>query len=47
MMSNNVPQSNVSSNPSGANTYSGDDSKTIGLVFHKSAVGTKINGYDN
>ncbi len=41
MMSNNVPQTNVSSNPSGANnTYSGDDSKTIGLVFHKSAVGT-------
>ena len=41
MMSNSVPQSNVSSNPSGANnTYSGDDSKTIGLVFHKSAVGT-------
>ena len=41
MMSNNVPQSNVSSNPTGANnTYSGDDSKTIGLVFHKSAVGT-------
>ena len=41
MMSNNIPQSNVSSNPSGANnTYSGDDSKTIGLVFHKSAVGT-------
>ena len=41
MMSNNVPQANVGSNPSGANnTYSGDDSKTIGLVFHKSAVGT-------
>ena len=41
MMSNNVPQTNVGSNPSGANnTYSGDDSKTIGLVFHKSAVGT-------
>ena len=41
MMSNNVPQSNVGSNPSGGNnTYSGDDSKTIGLVFHKSAVGT-------
>ena len=41
MMSNNVPQSNVGSNPSGANnTYSGDDSKTIGLVIHKSAVGT-------
>ena len=41
MMSNNVPQSNVGSNPSGANnTYSGDDSKTTGLVFHKSAVGT-------
>ena len=41
MMSNNVPQTNVASNPSGVNnTYSGDDSKTIGLVFHKSAVGT-------
>ena len=41
LKSNNIPQSNVSSNPSGANnTYSGDDSKTIGLVFHKSAVGT-------
>ena len=41
MMSNNVPQSNVGSNPSGANnTYSGDDSETIGRVFHKSAVGT-------
>ena len=41
MMSNNVPQSNVGSNPSGANnTYSGDDSKTIGLEFDKSAVGT-------
>lgn len=41
MMSNNVPQSNVASNPSGANNaYNGDDSKTIGLVFHKSAVGT-------
>ena len=41
MMSNNVPQSNVGSNPSGANnTYSGDDSKALGLVFHKSAVGT-------
>ena len=41
IMSNNVPQSNVGSNPSGSNnTYSGDDSKTIGLVFHKSAVGT-------
>ena len=41
IMSNNVPQTNVGSNPSGANnTYSGDDSKTLGLVFHKSAVGT-------
>ena len=41
MMSNNVPQSNVGSNPSGANNaYNGDDSKTLGLVFHKSAVGT-------
>ena len=41
IMSNNVPQSNVGSNRGGSNnTYSGDDSKTIGLVFHKSAVGT-------
>lgn len=41
MMSNNVPQSNVTSSPSGTNNaYNGDDSKTIGLVFHKSAVGT-------
>ena len=41
MMSNNVPQSNVSSEVSGTNnSYAGDDSKTIGLVFHKSAVGT-------
>ena len=41
MMSNNVPQSNVASSPSGTNnSYAGDDSKTIGLVFHKSAVGT-------
>ena len=41
MMSNNVPQSNVASSPSGTNnSYAGDDSKTLGLVFHKSAVGT-------
>ena len=41
MMSNNVPQTNVASSPSGTNNaYNGDDSKTIGLVFHKSAVGT-------
>ena len=41
MMSNNVPQSNVGSEVSGTNnSYAGDDSKTIGLVFHKSAVGT-------
>ena len=41
MMSNNVPQSNVSSEVTGTNnSYAGDDSKTIGLVFHKSAVGT-------
>ena len=41
MMSNNVPQTNVASSPSGTNnSYAGDDSKTIGLVFHKSAVGT-------
>ena len=41
MMSNNVPQSNVGSEVSGTNnSYAGDDSKTIGLVFHRSAVGT-------
>ncbi len=41
MMSNNVPQSNVGSEVTGTNnSYAGDDSKTIGLVFHKSAVGT-------
>ena len=41
MMSNNIPQSNVASSPSGTNnSYAGDDSKTLGLVFHKSAVGT-------
>ena len=41
MMSNNVPQSNVASSPSGTNnSYAGDDSKTLGMVFHKSAVGT-------
>ena len=41
MMSNNVPQSNVSSEVTGTNnSYAGDDSKTIGMVFHKSAVGT-------
>ena len=41
LMSNNVPQTNVGSEGSGTNTsYAGDDSKTIGLVFHKSAVGT-------
>jgi len=47
MMSNNVPQDNkapgaADTNELGGsnNTYAGDDSKTIGLVFHKSAVGT-------
>lgn len=41
MMSNNVPQTNVASSPSGTkNAYNGDDSKTLGMVFHKSAVGT-------
>ena len=41
MMSNNVPQTNVASSPSGTNNaYNGDDSKTLGMVFHKSAVGT-------
>ena len=40
MMSNSVPQSNRSAVTGENNTYSGDDSKTIGLVFHKSAVGT-------
>ena len=47
IMSNNISQENKP--PGGAdanelggsnNTYAGDDSKTIGLVFHKSAVGT-------
>ena len=47
MMSNNVPQTNkapgaADTNELGGsnNTYAGDDSKTIGLVFHKSCVGT-------
>ena len=47
IMSNNVPQTNkapgaADTNELGGsnNTYAGDDSKTIGLVFHKSAVGT-------
>ena len=47
MMSNNVPQTNkapgaADTNELGGsnNTYAGDDSKTIGLVFPKSAVGT-------
>ena len=45
--SNNVPQTNKAPGASDTNelagsnnTYAGDDSKTIGLVFHKSAVGT-------
>ena len=41
LKSNNIPQSNVGSEVTGTNnSYAGDDSKTIGLVFHKSAVGT-------
>ena len=48
MMSNNVPQTNKAPGNTANtnelagsnNTYAGDDSKTIGLVFHKSAVGT-------
>ena len=40
MMSNNVPQANRSAVTGESNAYNGDDSKTIGLVFHKSAVGT-------
>ena len=40
MMSNNIPQSNRSAASGEQNAYNGDDSKTIGLVFHKSAVGT-------
>ncbi len=40
MMSNNVPQTNRSAASGENNAYNGDDSKTIGLVFHKSAVGT-------
>jgi len=61
MMSNNVPQTNkapgaADTNELGGsnNTYAGDDSKTIGLVFHESAVGivrlmdmrTEISGSD-
>jgi hypothetical protein len=39
--SNNITQTNVASNPSGANnTYSGDFSTTICLAGHKSAIGT-------
>ena len=40
MKSNNIPQSNRSAASGENNAYNGDDSKTIGLVFHKSAVGT-------
>ena len=40
LKSNNVPQSNRSAASGENNAYNGDDSKTIGLVFHKSAVGT-------
>ncbi len=47
IMSNNISQENKPPGGSDANelggsnnTYAGDDSKTIGLVFHKSAVGT-------
>ena len=47
IMSNNISQENKPPGGGDANelggsnnTYAGDDSKTIGLVFHKSAVGT-------
>ena len=40
LKSNNIPQSNRSAASGENNAYNGDDSKTIGLVFHKSAVGT-------
>ena len=47
IMSNNISQENKPPGGSDANelggsnnTYAGDDSKTIGLVFHRSAVGT-------
>ena len=40
LKSNNVPQSSRSAASGENNAYNGDDSKTIGLVFHKSAVGT-------
>ena len=40
LKSNNIPQSNRSAASGENNAYNGDDSKTLGLVFHKSAVGT-------
>lgn len=40
-MSNNIPSTNISSNPSGAqNTYSGDFTKTVGVGFAPGAFGT-------
>lgn len=39
-MSNNVPNSNVAAGTGENNTYSGDFTKTKGVVFHKSAIGT-------
>jgi hypothetical protein len=38
--SNNVPNSVVASEPGTNNTYDGDFTKTVGVVFHKSAMGT-------
>lgn len=38
--SNNVPSSNISSVSGTNNTYHGNFSTTVGVVFHKSAVGT-------
>lgn len=39
--SNNLPQSNITTNPAGAeNDYSGDFSNTVGLVHHSTAMGT-------
>jgi len=39
--SNNLPNTNITTNPSGAeNDYTGDFSNTVGLVHHRTAMGT-------
>ena len=40
-MTNNLPNTNITVNPTGArNTYTGDFSNSVGLCFHRSAIGT-------